>query len=91
MRRWSRDDLECPWLDQVPGLEEFYNAGDASASAYATYVRAAIPDGEWELIRSAAARGQLTGSGRFVEEIERITGRRIEHRGQGRPKKDPEK
>jgi hypothetical protein len=30
----------------------------------------------------------LTGSARFVEEVERIIGRRIEHRQPGRPAKE---
>jgi putative transposase len=32
-------------------------------------------------------RGQLTGSARFVEEIEQKIERRVEFRGQGRPRK----
>ena len=46
----------------------------------------AIPDGEWEIIRKAVRRGQLTGGSRFVEEVDRKIGRRIEFRGQGRPR-----
>jgi hypothetical protein len=29
-------------------------------------------------------RGQLTGTGRFVEKVEAILGKRIEHRSRGR-------
>jgi putative transposase len=54
---------------------------------YASFVREAIPDGEWDLIREALQRGQLTGDKRFGEEVEGIVGRRIECRGQGRPRK----
>ena len=32
-------------------------------------------------------RGQLTGSSRFVDEIEKKIARRVEFRGQGRPSK----
>jgi putative transposase len=44
-------------------------------------------EGEWELIRQSLQRGQLTGGKRFVDEIEAKIERRVEFRGQGRPKK----
>ncbi|AMN46276.1 transposase [Steroidobacter denitrificans] len=56
-------------------------------SAYARYLLEAIPDSEWVLIRKSLQRGQLTGAGKFVDEIEKITGIRVEHRGRGRPRK----
>jgi putative transposase len=55
---------------------------------YAAFLRAAIPDREWCLIRDAVQRGQLTGSGRFVDEVEAIIGKRIEKRPPGRPSKE---
>jgi len=54
---------------------------------YRDFVRAAVPNGEVAVIRDALQRGQLTGSGRFVDEVEAVIGRRIEHRKQGRPRK----
>jgi putative transposase len=56
---------------------------------YREFLRAAVPLGEWELIRDAARRGQLTGTERFTEDVAKIIGRRIERRAQGRPR-DPE-
>ncbi len=53
---------------------------------YREYLQSAIPDGEWAFIQEAVARGQLTGNGRYIEEVEKIIGRRIEHRRPGRPK-----
>ncbi len=38
-------------------------------------------------IRRAIQRGQLTGTDKFVEGIEAKVGKRVEFRGQGRPKK----
>jgi putative transposase len=38
------------------------------------------------MIRDALQRGQLTGTSRFVDEVERIVGQRIEQRGRGRPR-----
>ncbi len=52
---------------------------------YQAYVKAAIPEGEWGFIQEAVDRGQLTGNSRYIEEVEKITGRRIEHRRPGRP------
>ncbi len=78
-------EISCSWLDPVPGLETILTGDDQGAEAYAAYIKSAIPDGEWELIRSAVTRGQLTGGERFIEEIRQITGRRIEHRRRGRP------
>ncbi len=42
---------------------------------------------EWDLIRSAVQRGQLTDGERFVDEIESTLVRRIENRSQGRLKR----
>lgn len=53
---------------------------------YQEYVRAAIPEGEWSLIRDAVQRGQLMGRRAFINEVEAILGRRIEQRSRGRPK-----
>ena len=37
------------------------------------------------MIHEAVQRSQLTGSGRFVDEVEQITGLRVESRRPGRP------
>jgi putative transposase len=54
---------------------------------YDAFVREAIPTEQVRLIRDALQRGQLTGTGRFVDEVERIIGIRVEQRGQGRPRR----
>lgn len=75
------------WLDADPvtaGLGE--NAAERAA-AYTRFVAAEIPADQHELIRTAVRRNQLTGGGRFIDEIEQRTGLRIEARGQGRPRK----
>jgi putative transposase len=53
--------------------------------AYRDWVLAAIPDGTWTLIRDAVQRGQLTANRRFIDEVERRIGHRIELRPHGRP------
>ncbi|MBM4314234.1 MAG: transposase [Deltaproteobacteria bacterium] len=90
--RWSSYGIKVgkekrKWLDLDPcymGLAD--NEKDRSET-YAAWVKDAIPDGEWNIIRQSLQRGQLTGSSRFVDEIEKKTARRVEFRGQGRPKK----
>lgn len=51
------------------------------------WLRSAVPPGEWDLIRKAAQRCQLTGGNLFTAEVEKKIGLRIELRWQGRPKK----
>ena len=58
---------------------------------YKEFVMGTIPEEEFEQIRQAIQRGQLTCGERFVEEIEVKVGRRIEFRGQGRPCKSRKK
>lgn len=49
-------------------------------------MRQAIPADAIRLLRDALQRGQLTGTSRFVDEVEQIIGLRIEQQGQGRPR-----
>ena len=54
---------------------------------YQTYLKQGASDKEIELLRIDWARNQLTGNDRFIDEIECRTGRRVEHRARGRPRK----
>lgn len=53
---------------------------------YEEWVLSAIPEGEWDLIRSATQRGQLTGSSEFYDIVAERLGQRIEARKPGRPR-----
>lgn len=75
------------WLDYDPCYMELADSQDKRAIKYVNWVTGTIPDGEWEQIRQSVQRGQLTGSNKFVDEIEHKIARRVEFRGQGRPKK----
>ncbi|MCW8275666.1 transposase [Pseudomonas sp. PCH199] len=75
------------WLDHDPCFNALGTTELARRNRYKEFLEQVAPKGEVELIRSALQRGQLTGSSRFVEEIEHITGLRIIGRGQGRPSK----
>ena len=80
-----------PWLDHPPTFAALGRTVAERARRYAEFVRAAIPEAEWTLIREALQRGQLTGNAPFVDEVEGILGRRIEHRKPGRPRTESEK
>lgn len=53
---------------------------------YREYLLESVADVEIDFIRTALLREQLTGDQSFVERVERMTGRRVEFRGRGRPR-----
>lgn len=75
----------CDWLDRDPCYDALGEDLRQRQERYCEFLMGAIPEGEWALIRAAVQRGQLTGRDRFIEEVESILGRRIEHRSPGRP------
>ena len=75
------------WLDLDSAYLGLATTAKKRRKKYRNYILAAVPDGEIEQIRGAIQRGQLTGSDKFIEEIEAKGGKRIEFRGPGRPKK----
>jgi len=54
---------------------------------YVEWMRETVSPAECRLIRKAIQRGQLTGGKKFIAEIARQAGMRIELRGPGRPRK----
>ncbi|OLS60225.1 transposase [Pseudomonas putida] len=72
------------WLDIAPYFESLGETPEEIVGRYISFVRQATPSGELDHIRMALQRGQLTGATRFVDEVERICGARVEWRGQGR-------
>lgn len=81
------DNVPADWLDTDPCFLALGADPGVRRERYAAFVKQAVSEEETRLIRDALQRGQLTGNDRFVEEIERIAGLRIERRGQGRPTK----
>lgn len=73
-------------LDYDPCYMELAGSQEERAYKYAGWIKSAIPEGELERIRQSLQRGQLTGGNIFVDEVEKIVERRVEFRGQGRPK-----
>lgn len=91
--RWSscRHKLNIkrePWLDDDPFYSLMGSTMEERTTKYIDWLDKAIPDSEIKLIREAAQRGQLTGGSKFVDEISKKIGHRVELRGQGRPRKD---
>jgi putative transposase len=75
------------WLDYDLCYMELANNLKDRRKKYEEWVKSLIPKGEWNLIRQALQRGQLTGSRRFIDQIEQKLNLRVEFRGQGRPRK----
>src|SRR5690606_6618729 len=71
------------WLDTDPCFLALGPDPCERQERYASFVKQAVSEPEARLIREALQRGQLTGNSRFVDEVERIAGLRIERRGQG--------
>ncbi|MBT9302152.1 transposase [Pseudomonas sp. TAE6080] len=76
------------WLD----IDDYFDVpGDTKQDrheSYKSFVNQAVSNDELKTIRLALQRGQLTGTTRFTDEVERIAGIRIASRGQGRPRRD---
>lgn len=84
------ETAENHWLDEAECFNELGNTHNERLARYTSFMEKAIPTSELQLIRCALQRGQLTGSPRFIDEVEQITGLRILHRPQGRPAKEIE-
>ena len=54
---------------------------------YRSFLESGISASEQKFLRESFQRNQLTGDGRFVDEIERRMGIRVERRGRGRPRR----
>ena len=90
--RWSSFGAKAGlWEDRRLDLDPCHLAmGETEQqrqSRYAAFVSRGVRSSELMLIREALQRGQLTGSERFVDEIDRKVGVPVERRGQGRPAK----
>lgn len=79
------------WLDE----HECYTALGTSVgerrARYIAFVEQGLSAKELSLFRTALQRGQLSGDNRFIDEVEQIIGRRIEHRAPGNQPKKPAK
>ena len=85
--RYRLGQDSADWLDHDPCYLGLGKDNIERQQRYRQFLHTAIPSGQWELIREAVQRGQLTGSERFTDEVAAILGRRVERRGRGRPAK----
>ena len=88
--QWSsyraRVGLEhCPWLDPTPSLLALTPTIEERQQGYRELVARDIPTLQIDFLRCAVQRNQLTGTDRFILEIEKLTGTRILTRPPGRP------
>jgi REP-associated tyrosine transposase len=75
------------WLDEDPLYGDLGATEQERRQKYLEFLSQSISVEEKEIILTAVQRGQLTGRSRFVEEVEERLCRRVELRGQGRPRK----
>jgi len=75
------------WLDFDPLYLDLSENAAIRQLRYREFLATAVSEQEREAIRLAVQRGQLTGGVRFVDKVEKMFHRRIELRGQGRPRK----
>jgi len=71
--RYRLGDTRCAWLDEDPCYVALGENKTQRQERYRDFLHAAIPEGEWGLIREAVQREQLTGRGTFVDKVERNT------------------
>ena len=78
------DEEHLSWLDDFVHLTNF---GEDRASQIRRYRDFVEPENDrmHAFIQSAVQKNQLTGTPRFIDEVEKRIGIRIEQRDQGRP------
>lgn len=89
--RWSsysaRVKNDWRWLDCDPCFSALATTSAGCVAAYKRFVGADKDDCMETIIRQAIQRNQLTGSSRFVDEVEKRAGIRVEFRAMGRPRR----
>ena len=80
------DDQPQKMLDDHPVYLMLGLDNEARLKQYKEFVRQGITANEAQFIRDSIKRNQLTGSDRFVDEIEQRVGIRVERRSPGRPR-----
>jgi putative transposase len=74
------------WLDIDPFYMSLGESPRARQCKYREWLQDTIPEEELRVIRQSVQRNQLTGSKRYIDTIEKKIGKRVEFRGQGRPR-----
>jgi putative transposase len=74
------------WVTLDPSYLGLGASPEQRCRAYREWVNRGV-GAELDVIRAAINRSQLTGDASFVDQIELVTGRRIDARGRGRPRR----
>lgn len=80
--------METMWIDQDSAYLDLSDNEMQRRQRYMDYINGQNIESETQLIQKALQRGQLTGTSRFVDQVEHRLGQRIEHRGPGRPRRE---
>jgi len=75
------------WIDNDEAYLGMGNKREERMQHYRYYLNQLSTESERKAIGNALQRNQLTGTSRFVDEIEKRLGLRIEQRGPGRPRR----
>ncbi len=73
------------WLDEDPCYRAMAPDQTSRENSYRRFVAEGVSDEERELIVGAIRRNQVTGDGRFIDEVAQRIGRRVDFRDRGRP------
>jgi len=73
-------------IDPDPFYQSLGETLQIQQRCYREFVQQSEDQKEQKQIRQALQRGQLTGTEKFVDQVEKKIGLRVEWRGQGRPK-----
>lgn len=76
------------WLDEDVCYRSLGGSARERSRSYSEYIEGDVNEEEQVLIRTALRRNQLTGDERFIKDVARRLGQRIEFRGRGRPKQN---
>jgi putative transposase len=74
------------WFDLAPFYMSLGESPKARQRKYSEWLQDSIAEEELKVIRQSIQRNQLTGSKRYIDAIEKKIGKRVECRGQGRPR-----
>ncbi len=77
--------VPCDWLDEAETFRSLDGSHQLRAEAYRRFVECEGGSKSDELIASAVNSNKLTGGGKFIGEIDRRMGVRVEMRKPGRP------
>ena len=82
--RYRTSDDADKWLAPIVGTEN-WGKGAAFQKRYASFVGEGTSQERYDHIHAAIQRNQLTGSPKFVDEVAKIIGKRLDHNGPGPP------